>query len=603
MEAWHKLKRCPIHVHITTLAILLVLLLGGSLGLYNYHQTKQLINSAAGDYLEQLRENIELEFQRSYNPVAQTVKLLLKTDLVSAEDLSERLQSLPVLVAALENRPELTALEAGYANGDFFIVRVMADQHMRDMFNAPPNALFAVDNIDFSREPRQIQRLYFDARLIPLGPSDYLPTEYDPRKRGWFTLAKEAVTAPADGLENRGAETSIGKLTEPYLYFFIRKVGVTFTQYDIQHGTVVAGDIALDMLAKSVQTQNVSPNSHLLILDKHQQVLAYNRSTDLISSATDNKVRLKTLTDLQHPLLNQVSRITDGRNRQFEMQFNGETWQGQLQRLTPIPEAEFQLLLLTPESDLLAEAYRIRKESGFITLLMLLVALPLTLLMTRRLSVPLERLIGHCRKMKRFRFDNDFPVTGIAEVDDLHQLMDEMQHSYEDFFALLKRITAHPDALSRARYTCSEVQRIVECDGVMLYLAQKTRNLSLMAGHFPGMQIDDYLEASIPLQLDSLISRAFHGGEAMEGPLSAEDPLVIGGLKAHFLAEMCMLAIPLKDNRGKAVGVMVLLAPMDVQSCQEKQAFCEALAGFLGAILLPDHNWKSWLKPPEVTSG
>ncbi|WP_315980733.1 hypothetical protein [Aliamphritea spongicola] len=91
---------------------------------------------------------------------------------------------------------------------------------------------------------------------------------------------------------------------------------------------VIAGDISLDMLAKSVQQQRISPNSHLLILDNQQRVLAYNRSDNLISSATDNEVQLKTLADLQHPLMSQVSHLPDGTDKTFSVSFQGTPGRG-----------------------------------------------------------------------------------------------------------------------------------------------------------------------------------------------------------------------------------------------------------------------------------
>ncbi|WP_315980732.1 hypothetical protein [Aliamphritea spongicola] len=100
-----------------------------------------------------------------------------------------------------------------------------------------------------------------------------------------------------------------------------------------------------------------------------------------------------------------------------------------------------------------------------IILALLLIALPLTWLMTRRLALPLVDLIEHGREIKRFKFNNSFTDTGIAEVDDLHHVMDEMQHSFDDLFGLLKRTTAYPDSKARAGYVCSELQRLVQCDG------------------------------------------------------------------------------------------------------------------------------------------
>lgn len=569
MERWYRFKSYPLHIHISTFALFLVLCLGGVLTLYNYYQASQLIRSAASDVFEQSRQKIELDFQRSYAPIAQTVHLLTKTPLVNATTFEQRMQQLPLLVTALEDQPELAALEVAYKDGDYFIVRVINDQHMRDVFEAPKNAAFLVDNIQYAEADRGIERIFLDADSNQIGGMQLMPTDYDPRQRGWY---KQAAGADAEG-----------RLTEPYLYFFIRKVGVTYSQASLDGNAVVAGDITLDVLSASVQEQNITPSSHLLILDKTQGVLAYNHRPNSVYSATDERVRLLHINDLQQPLLALASVQLDGAEKQFDLNYMDQTWQGSLKLLAPIPQAQFQLLLLTPEPELLAEAYNIRRYSTLIAFVLLLMFLPLTWWIARRVTLALQRLVWQSQEIQRFHLGYQIENRSrIKEIVELATAMGVMQQTLRIFIRQLEQLNKQRHQEGLMELLTKDLQQITGYEGVLLYRPKDKQHWFLAGMGFKSIPSTANLPEQIPLVLDSVIARTLESRCTQCADLLTEDPLVFGELAKQFSADLRLTAVPLVS--GHVRGVLVLLEAQG-ESRDQHRAFVEALAGFAANCL------------------
>ncbi|MEH6579705.1 MAG: HD domain-containing phosphohydrolase [Amphritea sp.] len=572
MKFKSKFNHFTLHSHIMLRVILLTLFVGGTISLYNYHQTTELIRSAANNLFDQTRHEIELEFQHKYAPIAQTVNLLTYTSLGEAETLEQRLQHLPMLVSALSNRPELTAIEAGYSDGDFFIVRVLNDQHMREVFNAPAQATLSIDNIEHDQIPRKITRVFFDQNLNRIGKQILLNTDYDPRGRPWFTKAQQ--------------NPQQGQLTEPYLYYFIRKVGVTYAQQSQQGNAIIAADIALDMLSTSVRQQRVTPNSHLLILDQSNKVLAYNQTDQLIQDATDNKVRLKTLQDFNDPLLQQTMRQNWQHHNGFSFELNGEAWQGQLKPLTTIKQANFKVLLLTPEKELFSSAQRIQRNSSLITLLLLLIAIPLAWSLARKVSKPLYKLARHSVQIQHFNLDSPVHTeSNIKEVADLSVTMNQMQSTIQQFLRLVEQISAEQNYEKLLKLITLEIQQITASEGAILYLADNNQ-LSLGAASLRQPELKAELPPKFQLAQDCLLSRALSLNSTQQGVLAAEDQHLLGKLCPFYDCTVNVIAIPLKTRRGEQLGVLGILIKDDSQQNTEQHlSFTEALAHFASMAL------------------
>jgi len=201
---------------VNSLFLLLILGVGGVLTWHNYRATRKIVLSGAEDTYDQASREVASDFVKTYQPVFQTVTLLSLSGIIAADALEERLSSLEIFCTALRGQSEMTALQVGYENGDFFIVRSLRSERTRELFQAPDGAAFVVDNIAAGQGEgkRFLVRLFFDDRLqeiLRLAPEE---TDYDPRVRPWYRQALESGTASA---------------TLPYFFFFFREVGTTIS--------------------------------------------------------------------------------------------------------------------------------------------------------------------------------------------------------------------------------------------------------------------------------------------------------------------------------------------------------------------------------------
>jgi hypothetical protein len=247
-------RNYPLHLTISALFITLVLVLGVILSWQNYSKTSEIILSSADKMYDQVTQELLLDIKATYRPVGDTLALLALTPLVDAMTLPERLRSVPLLKEVLHSEQAVTGIQAGYPNGDYFIVRPLADAALRQLFEAPANAAFMADHVATDASGgRHLIRIYFDNALAEIARNVAVETGYDPRLRGWYTQAVEQ-----SGLV----------LTEPYLFYFLKMAGLTLAREAGDSGVVVASDVTLDRLSESIRRYQVTPGTEIVMFSK-----------------------------------------------------------------------------------------------------------------------------------------------------------------------------------------------------------------------------------------------------------------------------------------------------------------------------------------------
>ena len=179
-------RRFPLHVHISVLFSLLLLGSGAALGLFNYHQTTQVILSGSKQLFDQMRSEVEADLRHTYQPIRHLLNLLALDERNLAPDSDRRMSLLPMFARALQDNPSLAALYLGYGDGDFFMVRPLRTEHLKRLFDAPEGAAYQVWSIDREGQERLLsESRYFDARLRLIDRRQNLHEAYDPRTRDW----------------------------------------------------------------------------------------------------------------------------------------------------------------------------------------------------------------------------------------------------------------------------------------------------------------------------------------------------------------------------------------------------------------------------------
>ena len=90
--------------------------------------------SGADRVYRQATREVFLDFRGIYHSVVESIKLIALTPVINADSLEDRAKSVEMFATALRGEPSLSAIQLGYANGDYFIVRPLASPDLRQTF-------------------------------------------------------------------------------------------------------------------------------------------------------------------------------------------------------------------------------------------------------------------------------------------------------------------------------------------------------------------------------------------------------------------------------------------------------------------------------------
>ncbi|ANG63330.1 hypothetical protein A8C75_13180 [Marinobacterium aestuarii] len=571
-----KPRHYPLHLQITALFMLLILLLGGSLTWYNYRKSSDLILTASTQLFEQYGERLRLEFLRTYQPIVQLINMLTLDSIVKAQTPTERLARLTLLARALEQRPQITALQIGYANGDYLVVRPINEDQLSTRFNPPPGSTLIAQSISIdSEEHRLHEEYFFDANLHLVEQRDAAASNYDPRQQNWYQLA---------------LSSDQHVVTEPYFFTAIRKVGITLSSRDPLQGTVIAADVALDRLSESISELHITPHSEIVLLDQNLNALAYRDPGKLVLLYQDKIIDIARLDSLGSQVLDAASKPVAAGQRRFRLEFDGQAWRGELYALEPADGIHFDLLTLVPEAELLSEALSIRRQSNLITGIMLLLALPLTWLLAHQISRPLRQLALEASMIRRFQLDQSISTRSrIREIDDLGHSMTVMKDTLNQFLGMLGSMSAETAFVPLIELITTQTMGVSQAAGAAIYLvsdddsrlepaslklAEPSQTVPLLA---PCSVHGDHQLADCLLQ-ESSLSQTLNADTASH-PMFAL-------LQALGTNHLMVIAIPLKNRKRESVGVLCLLYGNDHAHCEgDLLAFIETLSGFASLTL------------------
>jgi len=564
-------RRFPLHIHISIMFTFLLLLTGVVLGVFNYRQTTQIILSSSEKLFERSEQDVHLDVQATYQPIRHLLSLLALHDAAQAPSLEQRLALLRSFGQALDDNPNLASLYLGYASGDFFMVRPLRTQALKDQLEAPPGARYQVWSLE--RQPDgnvQSQSLFFDDTLTLLAREPNPDSAFDPRLRAWYRSAMAA----ADQIT-----------TAPYVFFSTHNVGTTLARRSGAQA-VIGADLTLADLSATLAKHVISPNTEIALIDADGNAVAYPDSQRLIvDDQSAHLVKARDLSPILAALL--AEPLQDNR-----LQAAGRQWIVARSDIAAGGPQGLQLALLVPEDELLADAYRLRWQGALITLATLLLCLPLGWLTSRILVKPLHALVNEADAIRSFDFN--YPVTRrspVLEIDQLSLSMSRMKDTLGSFFRITDSLSAETRFAPLLQRVLSETMNIAQAQAGLIYLREGDGNqldpqgLIIKGDAQPasafGVGSHDLLATGSPAWLHRLAnannivtSLGFEqAGDLQQVLLALESPRVhLIGLRLH-------------NRHNETVGLLVLLladsgSAGDLEKLRpDRIAFLQAVSG------------------------
>ncbi len=556
----------PLYVHLSVLFSVLILVLGGLIAWFGYAQGRDLTLSATERVFDHIGREAHSSLSRAFEPVGRFTDVLALQPLVEAGTLDERLQALPLLRQAFAGHAPVAAAYAGYADGSFFLLRLLADKTEQKFFAAPAQAHYMVQSVE-RREAAPLRPLYifFDQELRELERRVVSEYDYDPRTRPWYRLAHT---------------TGQRVFTEPYVFFATNTPGVTAAKR-ANAQSVVGIDITLAHISAQLAALSTLPGMRIVLFDEQRRLLARSDSSRTLTRREADRVFLKTLDASGDALLAALRPASQDGGKALDLRVDGKEWKSVV---LPIDTARGPLFLAiaVPLDELLQDLRAMRTRHLLICLVLLLCAIPLTALTAHGVARRMRRITAQAGDIRAFKFDG--PAAGrsiVLEIDQLSQAMEMMRDTIRNFLDVATSLAAETNferLLERViRETCQGMQAI----GGVVYLPD-TEQAHLR----PATLVDQSGKASqvsaevIAVQADSPVAAAFRDCTTHAIDLSVQcGPELSVFQKMWPEHRLGMVAIPLRERNGERVGVLVLFTPDAELPNGARLAFAEALSG------------------------
>jgi HD-GYP domain-containing protein (c-di-GMP phosphodiesterase class II) len=504
---------------------------------------------------------------------------------------------LPYMHAALEATPILYSLYVGRDTGDFLqLIATRDNDAVIAAHSAPPDTVFILRAISRSVSGRQQIWSFLDAdgELIS-GRTEDDPT-YDPTARSWYGAA--ISLSPPEEVA----------LTDPYVFNSLQALGFTASRTLADGGGVVGVDVTLAGLQEFVTGLSVSEGGGLALVGADRVALAFSPRLATLLGASPA---------IGSPLPARFADVPAGISRLDDTE-SGEwlLWSGSVAS-DAFPS--WRVIAGAPVADFLGPYRGLRNRVVIAAFLLLLVAVPFVVWISRTLSRVVSTLAEDAQRITDLDFSSSLEIR--TPIIEFHDLADGFARMKSTLAARTRDLSASMDQLAKiielniAISAESDINRLSEliltgartlanADAGSLYLKNQEGThlefqivLNETLGFFQGGTSGDPVTLPpVPLYTaegspndHNVVTHAFHTGETFNiaDAYNATDFDFSGTRRfdeANGYRSKSMLTVPLKPRGSGIIGAMQLLNRIDPETGEigtfspEIQRFVEALA-------------------------
>ena len=351
-------------------------------------------------------------------------------------------------------------------------------------------------------------------------------------------------------------------LTNPYVFFTTREVGLTLAQRSIDGAAVLGMDASVSDLASETQDLRMTAGTEIAVVDGEGNVVAYpDLQRIIVSEGQGEGLRLSRITELGIPSLELMHADPPQGTAPRAYQVNGQTWYGMRVPLSTFAEHDMQVLIAVPAEELLASARQVLFEqllwAAALTALLLLIGW----LLGQRIGRPLRTLAEQVRALAGFDFSREVGVESrVSEVSELSRVLRRMSGTIRNFQSITLTLSRETQL---ERMLGGVLRHLVEAAGVSggaVYLHDDDSGLLRLAADCQGR---DY-----PAEL-GLAARN-------------HDELAAAVAQALDLSGHC-LAVVLNDRSHELLGVLVLQLESEHERDDVRQPFRRFVEELSGA--------------------
>ena len=449
-----KIKPTILGLIFTVTAIVVTVML-----IMQYNLSKKIALESTHESFKQLSINLKQEVSNYIKNSESFIRLIENVPSVTEKPIPNvRHKVLDLFVSDIKSNNYIYSIYVGHKNGTYYEL-INLNEEYRSSFDAPKNASWLIIKIIENIEYKE----YLDKNLNQVR-SIKNDSTYKVTQRPWY---KDSIASPS----------SIK--TEPYLFKFLNKYGISYAKEIKNSGDIVIGiDVTINNIDKLISKQKLVEESEVFLFDANGEIITYNKVSK--GKISDKKSSLNQNT-LDKKLTN---------NQFFYNKFS-------------LFDNSESLYIISPIENIM-EPY-IKEIYWFVLIsfiVFLIIAIPLIILSSSLIINPLHRIVKENEKIQKRKFDEVKNIPSyIKEIHDVSDSLWKMSVSikaYEEnqkelMDSFIKLIATAID--EKSKYTGGHCNRVPELALMIIDEANKCED-----GIFKDFKInseDEYREISI----------------------------------------------------------------------------------------------------------
>lgn len=406
--------RFSLFVTILTLFLSAALLVGAGVTVSDYVQNRRTaIRVAADTFKEKIGRINERRLAFFASPFL--IVEQLHDDPVLLQSAGSKDAILKSILSGLRMNPHISAVYAGYENGNYFQVLSISDaeKFFIDRLGAPQATRFAVQDIRSDNGARREAWKFLDAGGAQIGALDDQVASYDPRSRDWY---RDARTQPQKVVRN-----------DAYVFATTSQVGMTLAR--AFEGGAVGVDITLDRLMTYVRSVRSNENQRFVAFDDHSRLLAHFDPDQMFKPTTVGGIKsaeLASTADLTDPVVRQALEVfaRDGPYASALFKVADAEYLATVVRQVGREGGIFFVLYAAPVSDFMGPLADAAARNILAALVVFLLALPAIIYFAHSISRPLSRLSEEAELIQEFQLAA--PIKMKSHIREVHTLIRSM---------------------------------------------------------------------------------------------------------------------------------------------------------------------------------
>ncbi|QPF88484.1 adenylate/guanylate cyclase domain-containing protein [Bradyrhizobium commune] len=322
---------------------------------------------------------------------------------------------LKMILSSLAINPQISAVYAGYENGNFFHVLSITDAEKSfvERMGASAATRFAVREIRSDSGNRMETWRFLDGEGRQIAaPGDQAAT-FDPRLRAWYRDAR--------------AQQERVVRTPPYLFAATDQIGMTLSR--AFEGGAIGVDITLDRLMAYVRSVRSNDKQRFVGFDEQNRLLAHfdpDRMFKVTISHEMRTVELATTADLSDPVVREAMQVfkREGPYELAHLDVDGAEYLSTVVQQVGRDGTSFYVLYAAPFSDFVGPLAHAAARSILAALLVFILALPAIIYFAHSISKPLRRLSKEAELIQAFQLAD--PIQLGSRVREVNKLIKSM---------------------------------------------------------------------------------------------------------------------------------------------------------------------------------